>query len=267
MSPQPHVQQPSITETQTTPLLKVRSLTKCYGEGENKVTALDGVDLDLYPGRIYGLLGPNGAGKTTLMRICATLLQPTSGSVEVAGFDTVREAPSVRAHLGYLSASTDIYERLTPTELLRYFGRLHDMSSERIEERTRQLFAQLAIASFRDRPAGKLSTGMRQKVSIARAFLHDPPVLILDEPTNGLDLVVRQSLLDLLRNAVCPDRLIILSTHDLPEAEELCDAFIFIDGGRLVIEGNKDDLLHEGDNLRSVFFRALEGREEPTFAP
>jgi sodium transport system ATP-binding protein len=171
---------------------------------------------------------------------------------------TVDDAAAVRAQLGYLSANTGIYERLTPRELLRYFGRLHGLTRTVIEERTHTIFARLEIEEYSDRPAGQLSTGMKQKVSIARAFLHDPPVLILDEPTNGLDVLVRESLLELVRESARADRLIILSTHDLSEAEGLCDAFLFIDDGHLIAEGTREELLgKQARPLREVFFEAL----------
>ncbi|MCI0650525.1 MAG: ABC transporter ATP-binding protein [Planctomycetes bacterium] len=240
------------------PLLRAERITKRFGEGEREIRAVDEVSLSLPGGRIYGLIGPNGAGKTTFLRICATLLRPTSGELWIAGCHAEREAREVRGLLGYLSATTGIYQRLTPRELMRYFGTLHGMSEERIAARTAELFETLEISAHGDRVAARLSTGTRQKVSIARAFLHDPPVLILDEPTNGLDVLVRQSLLDLLRRSCTPSRLIILSTHDLPEAEELCDAFIFIAEGRIAAHGSKEDLLEEGRrDLKYAFFAAL----------
>ena len=237
-------------------------MTKVYGEGDQEVRALSDIDLELHGGHIYGLLGPNGAGKTTFLRICATLLQPTSGDAWVAGHHTVDEARDVRARLGYLSSSTGVYQRLNPVELMRYFGRLYGLTPAVIEERTDGIFTDLGIDAFRDRPLGKLSTGMRQKVSIARTFLPEPPVMILDEPTNGLDVVVRQSLLDLLTAQSHAGRLIILSTHDLPEAEEVCDHFIVIDRGRVLAQGSREALLGGGHDLREIFFEALAGDGE-----
>lgn len=240
------------------PMLRTVGLTKVYGGG---VEALRSVNLDLHGGHIYGLLGPNGAGKTTFLRICATLLQPTTGDAWIGGKHTVEDAREVRNHLGYLSASTGAYQRLNPVELMRYFGRLYGMTPERIHARTDELFAQLGIDSYRDRHIGKLSTGMRQKVSIARAFLPDPPVLILDEPTNGLDVVVRQALLDMIAAQRHPDRLIVLSTHDLPEAEEICDRYVIIDHGALIAEADESELA--GGSLREFFFGKLnEAREQ-----
>ncbi|MEM7164766.1 MAG: ABC transporter ATP-binding protein [Planctomycetota bacterium] len=235
-------------------LLHAAGVSKTYGLPPHDVTALRDVNLTLTGGKIYGLLGPNGAGKTTFLRICATMLAPTAGSVTIAGYETVAQAPQVRAHLGYLSATTGVYERLQAREVLQYFGRLHGMDESTISRRTDELFEELEI-EFGDRPVGKLSTGMRQKVSIARAFLHNPPVVILDEPTNGLDVVVRQGLLEMLRRYASPERLIILSTHDLPEAHELCDAFVFIDGGQIIGEYTRADLAEK--SLRDEFFAAL----------
>lgn len=249
-------------------LLEFRGVNKIYGPEDGGHRALEDVNLSLPGGKIYGLLGPNGAGKTTLLRISATLLAPTRGDAWVAGWHTVKDAAEVRGHLGYLSASTSVYERLSPTELMRYFGRLHGLSPDLVGAQASEVFNSLEITPYKDRPIGKLSTGMRQKVSIARAFLHKPPVLILDEPTNGLDVVVRQSLLDLLRSYCSPDRLLILSTHDLPEAEELCDAFIFLVHGRVIRQVDRDELHSEGHgSLRAAFFHALERSEDASAKP
>lgn len=239
-------------------LLEARDVTKRYGPADSGHLALDCVNLSLEGGRIYGLLGPNGAGKTTFLRICSTLLAPTTGDVWVDSHHTVQAPESVRSRLGFLSASTSVYERLTPTELMRYFGKLHGLSADAIERNTEQIFSSLEIHAYRDRTIGKLSTGMRQKVSIARAFVHQPPVLILDEPTNGLDVVVRQSLLDMLREYRREDRLLVISTHDLPEAQELCDAYVFLSEGRVIADASQAELFDPTQtSLRETFFRAL----------
>ncbi|MFQ5654674.1 MAG: ATP-binding cassette domain-containing protein, partial [Planctomycetota bacterium] len=170
------------------PLIRAVGVGKTYGEGENQVHALREIDLILEGGRIYGLLGPNGAGKTTLLRTLATLLRPTRGDAWIMGLHSVEEARAVRSRIGYLSASTGVYPRLTPEEFLRYFGRLHGMDSGRIEARLQELLGTLGIDAYRRRMIGKLSTGMKQKVAIARAIFQDPPILILDEPTNALDV-------------------------------------------------------------------------------
>ena len=242
-------------------MLRTVGLSKVYGGG---VEALQDVNLDLLGGHIYGLLGPNGAGKTTFLRICATLLQPIAGAAWVGGKHTVDEAREVRNHLGYLSASTGSYQRLNPVELMRYFGRLYGMTRQAIRDRTDELFDKLGIDSYRGRLIGKLSTGMHQKVSIARAFLPDPPVLILDEPTNGLDVVVRQGLLDLIASQKHPERLIIFSTHDLPEAEEICDHYVIIDNGRVIAE--PDEVALGSSSLREFFFHSLNEAREQTRA-
>src|SRR3984957_9422286 len=150
--------------------------------------AVDGVSFEARPGEIFGLLGPNGAGKTTTMRILCTVLRPTGGPARVAGYDVLTQAGQVRQNIGFMSANTAIYDRMSAWELVGYFGRLYGMSEEQLERRLDEVFTTLQMNDFRDMLGAKMSTGMRQKVSIARAIVHDPPVLIFDEPTSGLDV-------------------------------------------------------------------------------
>ena len=165
----------------------------------NTVEAVAGVSFSCRPGRIFSLLGPNGAGKTTALRMIATMLRPSSGRITVAGFDTVREAGQVRRHIGFLTGSTGLYERLTPTEMIDYYGRLHGMEPALLAKRKGELFRLLGIEEFAGRRIGKLSSGMKQKVSIARTMIHDPQVLVFDEPTVGLDVITAKSIIQLIR--------------------------------------------------------------------
>src|SRR5207302_8130782 len=173
------------------PMIHVENLTKSFRDlRRGQVVAVDGVSFDVQPGEIFGLLGPNGAGKTTIMRILCTVLKPTGGRATLAGYDVATQAAQVRQNIGFMSANTAIYDRMTAWELVSYFGRLYSLTEERLRERLETVFATLQMNDFRDLLGAKMSTGMRQKVSIARAIVHDPPVLIFDEPTAGLDVLV-----------------------------------------------------------------------------
>ena len=207
------------------------------------IEAVRDVTFSCNPGQVYGLLGANGAGKTTTLRMLATLLAPTAGSAQVAGFDVVRDAAKVRANMGFLAASTALYGRLTPRETLRYFGRLNDLSDRDIASRTDRLAQQLDMTEFLDRRCETLSTGMKQKTSIARTLIHDPMVMIFDEPTLGLDVMTARAVVDFVRQCRDRGKTVVYSTHDMSEVSKLCDMVGIIDGGRLRAEGTVAELL------------------------
>src|SRR6202007_2269764 len=170
-------------------MIQVENLTKSFRDlRRGQVLAVDHLSFEARPGEVFGLLGPNGAGKTTAMRILCTVLRPTAGTARIAGYDVTTQANEVRRHIGFLSASTAIYDRMSAWELVEYFGRLYGMEDEQLRIRMESVFKELPMLEFRDTWGGKMSTGMKQKVSIARAIIHDPPVLIFDEPTSGLDV-------------------------------------------------------------------------------
>ena len=172
-------------------MITVERLTKKFADlRTGPFTALDDVSFEVKPGEILGLLGPNGAGKTTCLRILSTVLKPTSGTAIVAGYDVATHPEQVRARIGFLSNNTGIYDRMTAGEMVEHFGRLYGIPEGELQERITRLFERLQIAKFRDVLGSKMSTGMKQKVSIARTIIHDPPVLIFDEPTSGLDVLV-----------------------------------------------------------------------------
>jgi sodium transport system ATP-binding protein len=215
-------------------------------------------------GEIYGLLGPNGAGKTTALRLLAGLLAPSTGRAKVAGLDA--NTTSAKTRLGYLSGSTGLFGRLTPREVLDYFGQIHGLSRTEIGKRVMALAPALALESILDRRCETLSTGERQRVSIARAVLHDPPVLILDEPTSGLDVLASR----FMRDFICSERkrgkAVLFSTHYLAEAELLCDRIGFLHHGRLLCEGSPSDIRAKtGKNTLEEAFLTL--AEEPGGAP
>src|SRR5262249_6132287 len=176
------------------PMIEVRDLSKWFrGPDGSQVAAVDGLRFTVRPGEVFGLLGPNGAGKTTTLRILCTVLKPSAGTANVAGFDLIPQAAEVRRHVGFLSANTGVYDRMTAWEMVEYYGRLNEVPPDVLRARMDDLFATLQMDAFRDVPGGKMSTGMKQKVSIARALVNAPPVLIFDEPTAGLDVLVQRA--------------------------------------------------------------------------
>ena len=207
------------------------------------MVAVRDLSLNVAPGEIYVLLGANGAGKTTALRCLAALLAPTSGTASIDGHDVRSEPLEARRRLGFLSASMGLYERLTAYELLVYFARLQGLEEEAIEPRVEELIETFDITSFRDRYCGKLSTGQRQRVSIARSVVHDPPALVLDEPTLGLDILSGRTIYTFMHNARTRDRAILFSTHQLDEVEILADRVGVLYEGRLIAEGTVDELM------------------------
>lgn len=206
------------------------------------VSAVSGLSFRVNAGEIYGLIGPNGAGKTTTFRILAGLIRPSQGSVWLAGVDVVAAPQRAKARLGFATGPAALYGRLSPRELFRYFGALHGMAPARIAARTTELAAALDISHLLDRRCDGLSTGEKQRVAVSRAVLHDPPVLILDEPTAGLDVVASRSLRDYIRTARDTGKAVLFSTHYLAEAELLCDRIGLLHHGALLTEGRPDAL-------------------------
>jgi sodium transport system ATP-binding protein len=220
------------TPTSSAPVELV-GLEKSFGARR----AVDGLTLQVAAGEIYGLLGPNGAGKTTALRMIAGLLAPTGGTVKVMGLDVARDTDRAKAQLGFLTGSTGLYARLTAREVLTFFGRVQGLSRERLAQRIDEVSGQLAIEKLLDRRCESLSTGEKQRVSVARAVLHDPPVLVLDEPTNGLDVLASRFLRVLVQAERKRGKAVIFSTHYLAEAELLCDRIGLLHRGRLLMEG------------------------------
>ena len=243
-------------------MIEARSLTKTFKDKKRGViTAVNDVSFTCRPGQIYGLLGANGAGKTTTLRLLATLLQPTSGVVRLAGFDAATEANQVRAHVGFLAASTALYGRLTAREMITYFGRLNGLADATIKERLNRLAAELDMWDFLDRRCEKFSTGMKQKTSIARTLIHDPAVMIFDEPTLGLDVMTARSIVKFVRDCRNRGKTVIYSTHVMSEVERLCDVVGIIHDGRLVAEGTLAELQQRfGEtDMEEIFVKAVGG--------
>ncbi|HLP08664.1 MAG TPA: ATP-binding cassette domain-containing protein [Opitutaceae bacterium] len=246
-------------------MIEARELTKIFRDKKRgEIRAVDGLSLRAEPGRIYGLLGANGAGKTTALRLLATLLRPTSGAATVGGCDVVAAPEQVRALVGFLAASTALYGRLTARETIAYFGRLHGLDTRQVGARIAHLADELELHEFLDRRCDKLSTGMKQRTSIARTLVHDPAVMIFDEPTLGLDVMAARAIVRFVRGCRERGKTVIYSTHVMAEAEKLCDVIGIIHNGRLVAEGSLEGLrarFGERD-LEDVFVKAVGGETE-----
>lgn len=242
-------------------MIRFDGLTKRYGS----LTAVDDLTLEVRPGEVYALLGPNGAGKTTALRCLATLLEPTAGTVRVDGRDVRAEPLAVRGRIGFLAASMGLYERLTPRELVAYFGRLHGLAGSALRNRVDDAVATFGLGEFEERHCGKLSTGQRQRVSIARALIHDPPALVLDEPTMGLDVLSGQTIYAFIARERERGKAILFSTHQMAEVELLADRIGVLSRGRLVAEGTSDELLGitGEDNLTRAFLALVRGTPDP----
>ncbi len=239
-------------------MIVVENLVKVFPAtdgGEKR--AVDGVSFHVGQSQIYGLLGPNGAGKTTTLRALAGLMTLTSGSVRIAGFDVRTQPQQVKRAIGYLTANTGLYQRLTAREMIAYFAELQGMARTQAAERTERLIRWFGIAAFADLRCGALSTGQKQRVSIARALVADPPVLIMDEPTLGLDVISNRIILEYIKRERDNRKSIILSTHYLDEAETLCDRIGLLHEGRLVAEGTVEALraLSGEQRLSDIFLR------------
>ncbi len=208
--------------------------------------ALREVSFKVEAGEILGLLGPNGAGKTTLLRTLSTAISPTRGTARFDGVDICREPRRVRQRIGFLSGSTGLYGRLTPREMVTYYGRLHGVGAAELPARIDSLFAELEMQSYADKRNDDLSTGMKQKVSIARTLVHDPDIIILDEPTSGLDVHAAAGILAMIEGLRATKKTVLFSTHHMHEVERLCDRVVLIDVGEKVFDGNIDEMRERG---------------------
>lgn len=242
-------------------MIEALKLSKVFpaGKKHKEVCAVNAISFHCLPGEIYGLLGANGAGKTTTLRMLATILEPTSGTAKVAGYDIVEEPQEVRRNVGFLSTATALYGRLTAKELVEYFGRLHGMDGDALHKSVEELFVALDMNSFRDRRCEKLSTGMKQKVSIARTLVHDPQVMIFDEPTVGLDVMAARAIAKFIHECRVRGKTVIFSTHVMSEATKLCDRIGIIHGGNILEEGTLGELRarHGKQDLEDIFVEVV----------
>ena len=250
-------------------MIHVHHLTKTYEDPDGgEVAAARDVCLTCNAGEIYGLLGPNGAGKTTTLRCLATILTPTCGTATIAGHDLVSEPEAVRRKIGFLSANTGLYARLTPRETLRFFGELHGLHDAALDARVEDVLRLFDITGYADRANDRLSTGMKQRVGLARAVVHDPPVLILDEPTSGLDPIVSRTVEQAVQSLKAAGKCVLFSTHLLAQAEDICDRIGVIGEGQVLAEGTIAELcaMTGTQSLRQAFF-ALADRAAQPLAP
>tara|TARA_Y100000590_G_scaffold468837_1_gene653390 strand:- start:5670 stop:6440 length:771 start_codon:yes stop_codon:yes gene_type:complete len=235
-----------------------------HGDGQmNRKTlrAVDSISFECQPGRVFCLIGPNGAGKTTTLRIISTMLKPTEGSVTVANFDTLENPKEVRRNIGFMTAQTALYDRLTPTEMVQYIADLYGMQASHFEERKNRIFSMLDMHSFADRRIARLSSGMKQKTSIARTIIHDPSVVVFDEPTTGLDIMTARRIIELIRSCREEGKTVIFSTHHMSELRLLCDDLAIIHGGKLYFQGTTEQFEAEmkSDSYEDEFVRLVGG--------
>lgn len=242
-------------------MIEADCLSKTFQDlRRGEVVAVQDLSFTVRPGEIFGLLGPNGAGKTTVMRILCTVLKPTRGTARIAGFDVVAQPSEVRRRIGFLSANTGVYDRMTAWEFVEYFGRLYGMSEEALQTALEQVFERLQMNAFRDVLGAKMSSGMKQKVSIARTIIHDPPVLVFDEPTVGLDVLVARQVLDSIRELRERGKCILFSTHIMHEVERLCDRVAILYQGRCLAQGSLSELFATfgKSNVEDLFFHLID---------
>jgi sodium transport system ATP-binding protein len=232
-------------------ILSARNLVKRF----ELITAVDGISLNVRAGEVVGLLGPNGAGKTTALRMLAGILTPTEGEIFIGGREIRECTLAAKQRIGFLSGDTQLYQRLTPREVLRYFGRLYRVDEARLASRIEKLVEELEMTSFASRQCGTLSSGQKQRANIARAFVHEPDLLILDEPTTALDVISGQFITDAIRRERAAGRGILFSTHIMSEAEYLCDRIYLLHEGRIVDHGTLEEILDRSGcrNLTDAF--------------
>ena len=241
---QPHSMTGQIGATDAPPAtVQARDLRKTfYDEARGEVHAVDGLSFDCRPGEVFGLLGANGAGKTTTLRMLSTVLKPTGGSASVMGYDIVEAPEEVRRSLGFYSASTALYPRLTARETVEFFARINGYPKDRVEARVDELIRRFGITEYQHGRVDRLSSGMKQKVSIARTVAHDPPVLIFDEPTVGLDVMNALEMVKVVRELKSEGKTILFSSHIMSEVEKLCDRIGILHRGKLLAMGSLRDL-------------------------
>ncbi len=238
-------------------MIEVHELVKTFNKG--KVVAVNGVSFRAKDGQITGLLGPNGAGKTTTLRMLYTLLPPDQGHMTIDGINPAHESVAVKRAIGVVPDSRGLYDRLTARENIAYYGRLHGLSAERIEQQIQKFCDVLDMHEFIDRKTNGFSQGQRVKVAIARALIHDPKTVLLDEPTNGLDVMTTRALREFLRGLKAEGRCVVLSTHIMQEVAALCDHIVIIAKGQVAAEGSADKLLAQSgrDTLEDAFVQLI----------
>lgn len=240
-------------------MVEASHLSKTFRTNRGPVVALHEVSFVAKPGEVTALLGINGAGKTTCLRILSTVIKSDSGSAKIGGYDVVAQSADVRRSIGFLSASTALYGKLNGRQVLHYFGQLYSMPADRIKQRVAEVTEILKLGSFIDQTCDKLSTGQKQRISIARAILHEPPILFFDEPTSGLDVVSAQTIMEFIEHCRDQGQTVVFSTHIMSEVERLCDHVAIIHEGRIFEEGTVPQILekHSATTLERAFLNIV----------
>ncbi len=243
-------------------MILVHELTKRFSAGHEEIVAVDRLTFSVRGGEVYGLLGPNGAGKTTTLRMILGLLTPDAGWAEVAGFRTSEAPDEVKRRIGFVSASAGLYQWLTAREMLLFFADIYGLSLADARRQLARVAEVLDLGDYLDRRCGVLSTGQRQRVNLARAMIHDPPIMLLDEPTRGLDVLGTQEMFDYIAHLRNEGRAVIVTTHRLDEAERLCDRFGLLHRGRLAGEGTLAELREATgcQSLAEIFLKRMSAK-------
>lgn len=231
---------------------------------EKIAVAVEDISFRCEPGRVFSLLGPNGAGKTTTLRMLSTIFKPTSGSVSICGIDAVSQAQQARQNIGFLTGSTGLYARLTPVEMIDYFADLYKVNKQDREMRKERLFELLDMKDFLHKRIGKLSTGMKQKVSICRTMIHDPAVVVFDEPTSGLDVITAENIIQLIRDCKNEGKTVIFSSHIMSEVDLLCDDIAIVHKGKLLLQSTMQEFRENmtSGNLTQEFINIVHQSSE-----
>lgn len=245
-------------------MISIHHLTKSFQSGRRTILAVDDVSFDVGPSEVYGLLGPNGAGKTTMMRMILGLLKPDSGFAEIEGHRSDQQPDDVKRKVGFVSATASVYQWLTGREMLSFFGEVYGLLPDEIENRIKTLSKILNLDDFLDQGCATMSTGQKQRLSLARALIHDPPVMILDEPTLGLDVVGSRVIFDYINILKDRKKAIILCTHRLEQAQRICTRFGLMHQGKKVLQGSMEELRSQTgrEDLVEMFVDLLENRNE-----
>ncbi|MCH6258868.1 ATP-binding cassette domain-containing protein [Puniceicoccaceae bacterium K14] len=241
-------------------MINVENVSKSFHDRKRgTIQAVDDISFESHPGEIFGLLGANGAGKTTMLRILGTLLRPTAGTATIAGHNILTAPEDVRRSIGFLSGSTAVYGRLTAREMIEYFGKLNGIHGPHLKTRVDELIEQFEIGEFQKGRCDKLSTGQKQRVSIARSIVHRPPVMIFDEPTSGLDVMTSQTIMSFIEQCRLDRLTVIFSTHIMSEVERLCDKIAVVHHGKIVARGTVEELrVQSGEQvLENAFLKIV----------
>jgi ABC-2 type transport system ATP-binding protein/sodium transport system ATP-binding protein len=243
-------------------MISVHQLTKRFATGREELTAVDGLTFSVSGGEVYGLLGPNGAGKATTLRMILGLIKPDGGWAEVAGFRTSEAPDEVKRRIGFVSASAGLYQWLTAREMLLFFADIYGLPPHVARRELERVAEVLDLNDYLNRRCGVLSTGQRQRVNLARAMIHNPPIMLLDEPTRGLDVLGTQEMFDYISHLRREGKAVIVTTHRLDEAERLCDRFGLMHRGRLAGEGTLDELRRSTGyhSLAEIFLKRMSGK-------